>query len=454
MTMSSVKGRSARVVSSLASALAACLAAGLGACSSSTSSSSSPSGAASQAKWPGFVPLAGLGAGCTAALAAEPANSYGPLTFIPCSSGETNCEELKFDGALTWDPTGSGDLLVFDLEFVHDDQGRSPRLLVRHHYPLGNGNSPNPYEAVLYDLASGAPLAALRNQGTGMAQSSPGTISYSSADCFVVPVASPGGLWLAGSASQGGAVVGGYLAVPGGAGATLAAPSLQPVSVDTSFLQNAALAFDDRLALSQGDGKIVVASTTGAGGAAYGPGQRVWLSGVLGDRFLTVNDKASDGRHYFTLDRSMQFAPYGGKDELSSDGARVAYWQSTSAGVSLYGVSASDGTSGPVQLATIPPPMNVIAPLMTMGTAMGDGLYAVLTYVSPGVVDTGPVTATVANVDTRSVASGQVFSDSQTDSLFPGYRQLFGVAQGYLWFGEVGSVGGFSKVVRVKAPTG
>jgi hypothetical protein len=385
--------------------------------------------------WPGFVALSGLGDACNAALATDPASVYGPLTFIPCSSGETNCQELKWDGTVTWNPAGIGDLLVFDVQFVHDDQGRATRLLVRRHYPIGDGYGPNPYEAVLYDLSSGTPLAILRNTAL---------------DCFVVPVASPQGLWLAGGASRSGNVVAAYLALPDGA-SHHDAPTFRAVSVDASFLQGAVLAFDDRIALSQSDGKIVVATAAGGDASTYGPGQRVWLSATIGDRFLTVNDKASDGLHYFTLDRSMSFAPYGGKYTLTSDGLRIAYWQSTGTGFSIWSASASDGSSAPVQLATIAGQTSGLSSLSTFGSAMADGAYVLLTTYVEGGLQTGPITATVARLDGGGVSTGQVLSGSETDSVLPGYRQLVGYAQRSLWFAETGN-SGFAKILRIKAP--
>src|SRR5580698_1422139 len=59
--------------------------------------------------WTGFNRIAALGNGCTASLAADPAAAMGPLTFIPCTSGEAQCEELRWDGAVQWDPGGGGD---------------------------------------------------------------------------------------------------------------------------------------------------------------------------------------------------------------------------------------------------------------------------------------------------------------------------------------------------------
>jgi hypothetical protein len=104
-----------------------------------------------------------------------------------------------------------------------------------------------------------------------------------------------------------------------------------------------------------------------------------------------------------------------------------------------------------MQLATVPAPTTGFAALLPFGTAMADGVYVLLTYLASG-AQTGPVTATVAHLDGTAVSSGQVLSNSETDSLLPGYRKLIGYAQGSLWFAETGDNGGFGKILRVKAP--
>lgn len=403
-----------------------------------------PGPPSSPSPWTGFNLIAALGSGCTASLAANPAAAAGPLTFIPCTSGEAQCEELQWDGAVQWDPGGGGDQLVFDVQFVHDQAGQATRALVRHHYPIGNGYGPNPYEAVLYDLSSGAPLAVLRNNGTQAGESG----VESTDDCFVIPVASPDGLWLVGARGQSAtSMLAAYLDGPGAA-----APTFLPVQVDSTFLNNAALAFDNRIALSQDDGKIVVADTNGNDKGVYGPGERVWLSSTIGDAFLTLDDQASGGDQYFTLNPSMVFAPYGGSDPLTSDGVHIAYWKASSSGIEAWTADAADGVTGATELAEVPSASGEFEVLTYFGGALDRGKYALLTNVQGETSDTGPVTATVVSVDGGAAETGQVLADAGTDPLLPGYRQLIGFAGGYLWFTEVGDLGGVSKILRVKAP--
>src|SRR5262245_47736288 len=393
--------------------------------------------------WPGFVEIGGgLGGGCSAALASDPAAALGPLTFIPCSSGEA-CEELKWDGAIRWDPTGSGDLLEFNLQFARDAQGLATRLLVRHHYPIGSSYGPNPYEAALYDLATGLPLAVLRNVG-GRGAFGGGS------DCFIVPIATRQGLWLAGGPRRSDPALAGYLATPGPTTVTLAASG-----ADATFLFNAAFAFDDRLALSQDDGKIVLVAPDG-NGSTYGPGQRVWLEGSIRDRFLTANEAPSEGPIYFGLDYALNFTPFGGRETLLTDGANVGYVKPTEVGFEVWTVSAADGQSDARLLATLIDPnmgMSPIqAPRLTLhGTAIGDGKLVVLTYMAAAFTsDTGPLTAHVIDLSTGSEDQFRALDNSPTSLLQAGARQLLAYAGGALWFGETSVGGGMGKVLRVR----
>ena len=158
-----------------------------------------------------------------------------------------------------------------------------------------------------------------------------------------------------------------------------ASPTFQPVQVDSTFLNNAALAFDDRIALSQDDGKIVVADASGNDKGVYGPGERVWLSSTIGDQFLTLNDQASDGDHYFTLDRSMAFAPYGGSDPLVTDGVHIAYSKTSSSGIEAWTADAADGVANATKLADVPSPSASSELLTYFGGAVDQGTYSLLT---------------------------------------------------------------------------
>jgi hypothetical protein len=261
-------------------------------------------------------------------------------------------------------------------------------------------------------------------------------------------VASPDGLWLVGAQGQSAtSMLAAYLDGPGAA-----SPTFLPVQVDSTFLNNAALAFDDRIALSQDDGKIVVADTSGNDKGVYGPGERVWLSATIGDDFLTLNDQASDGDQYFTLDRSMAFSPYGGSDPLTTDGVHIAYWKTSSAGLEAWTADAADGTTNATKLTEVPAVSSAFEHLAFFGAALDRGTYALLTNVQGETSDTGPITATVVSVDGGAAQTGHVLAEAGTDPLLPGYRQLIGFAGGYLWFTEVGDLGGVSKILRVKAP--
>jgi len=397
--------------------------------------------------WPGFVEIGGaLGTACTAALAADPTSAIGALSFIPCTSGEA-CEELSWDGAVHWNPTGSGDLLEFDVQFARDAQGHASRVLVRHHYAIGASYGPNPYEAVLYDVASGAPLAVLRNEGSRAPTT--GSSGGSGMDCVVTPIATPAGLWLAGAPGRSAETVAGFVPVPGSAPVTLV-----PAGADGTFLLNAAVALDDRLALSQNDGKIVVVSREGASQSTYGPGQRVWLQDFVGDRFLTAN---TVGPAYFTLDSTLQFAPYGEQQTLVTDGARVVYVKTTDTGFEASEVSAADGVSAPGVLLTLTDPSKQPgAPfgspvLQVFGSAIGDDTLVVLTYEAPTFTsDTGPITAHIVNLATAAVQTKVVLTNSNTSAGLNGEHRLFGYAGGALWLGEYGITGGVAKVLRVR----
>ena len=376
--------------------------------------------------WPGFVEIGGaLGDQCTAALAADPTAAVGPLTFIPCTSGQA-CEELAWDGAVTGNTTGSASLLEFEVQFARDAAGQAQRLLVRRHYPIGPASDPNPYEAVLYDLASGAPLAVLRNKGNRPApvSGSSGTISGGiGVACFAIPVATLQGLWLAGAPSRSGAVVAGFLQVPGSTSV-----ALMPAGADATFLFNAAVPLDDRLALSQDDGNIVVVSSDGSSQSTFGPGQRVWLQGTVGDRFLTAN---TVGPVYFTLDSALQFAPYGESQTLVTDGAHVVYVKPTATGFEAVEVSAADGISQPRVLLTLDDPSKQPdAPfgspaLRVFGTAIGDQTLVVLTNeVDLLMIDTGPITAHIVNLATAAVETKVVLANSKPSGGLAGELRL------------------------------
>src|SRR5262249_51689905 len=152
--------------------------------------------------------------------------------------------------------------------------------------------------------------------------------------------------------------------------------------------------------------------------------------------FLTVNPA---GPRYYTLDTSLQFAPYGDSAQLLTDGVNVVYILTTGTGFEIGTVSAFDGISESQVLATLFDPATQpgwpsIGPgyLTVFGTAVGDGKVIVLTYSSIS-SDTGPITANVIDLASGELSSSIVLSNSATPSNFPGARPFLGYAAGWLW---------------------
>jgi hypothetical protein len=394
-------------------------------------------------EWEGFTEIGMLGKGCTAALAKEPAKAMGPMKFVPCTSGEA-CEELAWDGAVKWAPAGE-DMLVFDVRFVNDERGFATHLLLRHHYPIGDNYGPNPYEAVLYDLSTGAPVAVVRNLGTRDLPPENGTVTIGGPECLVVPVSSPKGMWLVGAVGHSDStVLTGYLPLDPPQ-PILLPPTMRQTKADATFRFNEAFAFDDRLVLSSNDGKLVAVGVDGVDTSVLGPGQRVWLSGLVGDRVLTVNDKGTVPK-YFTLDRAMQFTEYGSGQKLYTDGTNVAFWTETDVGIEAWTASASDGKPKDL-LTTIPNPMGDT--LSVLGAVLGDGAFALLTRSNPLLSTSTAITAHVIDLSTGAHTSAVVL---QNVKAFDDPPAFLGYAQRYFWFRQESSSNSVEKIVRIKAP--
>src|SRR5262245_21191468 len=109
-------------------------------------------------KLEGFHLYSELGRSCRAAVDLSPADHYGSLSFIPCTTGEAGCEQLDWDGQLSWDPTGSGDMLKFSLQLGFASSGELRHLLITHQYPTKTTDG-IPFEAVAYEATSGVPVA-------------------------------------------------------------------------------------------------------------------------------------------------------------------------------------------------------------------------------------------------------------------------------------------------------
>jgi hypothetical protein len=250
----------------------------------------------------GFVRYSTLGSGCTAAVAVSPAEHYRPLSFIPCPTGEAGCGELAWDGPVRWDPIGTGDMLEFSVQVGLDATGASSRLLVTHQYPTGN-TSGIPYEAVAYDVKSGAPIAAWRNLGDDD-DGTPGSASSGGSDCLVnVGVGESSTIVVAKRSDA---------ATIGFAVASLEHPSdartFTTIDVDESVMDRPLFAGGNTAALERADGRLYrVDLSTGANVASYGPNIRVWLAGVAGTDVLTRSaNPAADGYYWFDGENSFR----------------------------------------------------------------------------------------------------------------------------------------------------
>jgi hypothetical protein len=91
---------------------------------------------------------------------------------------------------------------------------------------------------------------------------------------------------------------------------------------------------------------------------------------------LTVDDKASDGDHYYTLDSSMAFARYGGTDPITTDGVHIASRKTTPVGIEAWTADAADGTTNATMLASVPSMTSAFDSLTYFGDALDQGTYA------------------------------------------------------------------------------
>jgi hypothetical protein len=279
----------------------------------------------------GFVRYSALGSGCTAAVAVSPAEHYGPLSFIPCPTGEAGCGELAWDGPVRWDPIGTGDMLKFSVQVGLDATGASSRLLVTHQYPTGN-TSGLPYEAVAYDVKSGAPIAAWRNLGDQDDQT-PGRASIGGSDCLVnVGIGESSAVVVAKHSNA---------ATIGFAVANLEHPSeartFTTIDVDESVMDRPLFAGGSTAAFERADGRLYrVDLATGANVASYGPNVRVWLAGVAATDVLTRSaNPGSDGYYWFDGENSFRRVPLSAPVALA-DPLRLVWIAPTAKGLGIY----------------------------------------------------------------------------------------------------------------------
>ena len=297
-----------------------------------TSSGSSP-GDQDDERLAGFVRYSELGSSCTAAVAVAPADLYGPLSLIPCPTGESGCAQLAWDGPVRWDPIGTGDMLKFSVQVALDASGAPSRLLVTHQYPTGS-TSGTPYEAVAYDLENGAPIAAWRNLGDRQVQTSSHTTTIGGGSyCELnVGIGESSAVVLAKRSNA---------ATIGFAVASLEHPSeaqtFTTIDVDGAVMDRPLLASGSTAAFERADGRLYrVDLATGANVASYGPNIRVWLAGVAGPDVLTRSaNPSADGYYWFDGESSFRRVSLSAPVALS-DALRVVWLAPTTKGLGVY----------------------------------------------------------------------------------------------------------------------
>jgi len=315
--LASIRGWVDRVDRVLARVLLALVVA-LWGCGASPSSSDE----SKKSPWPGFELIKALGGECTASVAIAPEAEYQPLTFIPCQSGQPGCSELQFDGVL------SGGLYEFEFGLAFDPSGAPTRLLVVHRRSSQNPAERVPLEAVVYDLASGVPIFAVRSgQDSFQSPSGSGSFGSSSSHCSVLPAIGSDRLSL--------------LALPSGksvlsvgqAGyADAASLELRETEADGSALARA-MASDDTLAAAQPDGRIHRFRFDGSPDvAAYGPDVKVYLSAVHGSDVF-----ANAEFHTYRLNDDGTFS--GGPGEMAAltiAGGKAAWYTHANVGYTVW----------------------------------------------------------------------------------------------------------------------
>lgn len=344
----------------------------------------------------GFSRFETLGNACRAGLADAPADTYQALSFFPCRSGEADCQEPDWDGALRWDPVGTGDLLEYSLQLALDARGGVTRLLLTKQYPKVAGVDGIPHEAVVYALPGGEPLAALRNLGDALPRSTPnGSISggSSSKSCSVML-----------GVTQDALVV---VAAPSGAKSVLwgvssyemanEPPSLTPLEADPSVMMGPLAASQEVAGIVEDNGavwRLDVAAQTAL--VAQGDMQRLWLDGTLGNDLLLRNLErtkyvalGADGAHKVAIEGTF----------LRGDAERLAWLVWAGDGVEVW--SAPRDETAPADSAKL------VASLPDVGSVsavtIGDGTLAIQSDQVPRA--TLGRTLSLVNLDDGSVKS-------------------------------------------------
>ncbi len=242
-------------------------------------------GEAADPRLEGFTRLTGLGEACMAAVSDAPATKYTPLAFIACLSGEADCQQPKWDGELTWDPVGDGDMLEYSLQASSDDAGTVTRLLITKQYPHSKASSGTPQEAVVYDLANGSPLAAFRRL-LDAGSVTGGRSASGERSCDIVPVATQSNVVLLATPSSGSEVL--WASTPYADAAM--PPTLRPLGADASVMLSPAFGSLDVAGVGQDDGGVWrLDAVRGTALSARGDTQRLFLDAVAGDELLLRN---------------------------------------------------------------------------------------------------------------------------------------------------------------------
>jgi hypothetical protein len=336
-------------------------------------------GSQTPSSWEGFTRIPSLGRACTASMARNAREHYSALTWIPCASGAAGCSQLKWDGALSWRPTGDDDFLEFYGQVALDGSGAASRLLVVKRYPRGDSYQGLPFEAVAYDLEDGAPLVAFRNRGDEYEEEDDGTVVISSGgrDCELEPVLTDGGIWIVGNPSGSEDVVAGRLAFGGDS------LELRPIDATVGVLDGTRTSYfgDERhtrlvgsdaiLGLEEPDGRIIrVGADPALDLATYGPDVRVWLAHALDEHLVAVQPGEPDERHVL-LQKDGRFTDLLGQGTfVRFDGVRVVLLQAREQGLVVWSTAMKTGAvpaGEPQQGPTLPNGVEVTSASLANG---------------------------------------------------------------------------------------
>lgn len=330
----------------------------------------------------GFRLYAGLGDTCRASVAVAPASSYRSLSFIPCSWGEAYCSELDWDGAVKWDPTGTGDdLLKFSLQPALDSTGALRRILVTRQYPMTSLTDGVPFEAVAYDAASGMPLAAWRNPGDPLGSTRGDRLGNTHRSCAInVAIGTDDALVLATPSGSTDVLMARERLQPGPS-----SRAFEPITADQNVMRRAPIASGNTAAFYEDSGRMWRVDLAGNAVAAdSGPGQRLWPSIVAGNDVLArAASPTTDGYYWFngvgSYDHIAVLAPM-----LLADATRLVWVTQTSDEIEVR--SAPRNAPDPSAVAKLVATMRGLSSDSTIPVgasivtaSIGDGVMAIQT---------------------------------------------------------------------------